>query len=139
MILKVQRLSQTAKLPTKAHETDAGWDLYADIDQPLFLTPNKIEIIDTGLSISVPVGYCGMIKDKSSYGANGDHVLAGVIDTVYTGPVKVVMYSPFGRRINPGDKFAQMLIVSVPEVEIEEVDDLNQTERGEGGFGSSGR
>jgi dUTP pyrophosphatase len=138
LIMNVKRLTPTAKLPTKAHETDAGWDLYADIDGPIFLTPSKIELISTGISVSIPKGYCGMIKDRSSYGMNGDHVLAGIIDSSYIGLVKVVMYSPFGRRINPGDKFAQMLIVPVQQIIIEEVEELDETARGTGGFGSTG-
>lgn len=138
LIMGVKKLRNTAKIPTKAHETDAGWDLYADIDEPLFLTPNKTELISTGIGFSIPKGYCGMIKDRSSYGMNGDHVLAGIIDSSYRGLVKVVMYSPFGRRINPGDKFAQMLILPVPQVTLVETEELDETTRGTGGFGSTG-
>ena len=139
MKLKVKRLSPTSKLPTKAHDTDAGWDLYADITHPVTIPTNGLATIDTGIAMAIPKGYCGQIWDRSSYGVNGTTKLAGVIDCSYRASVKVVLYSFRGKVINPGDKFAQILILPVPEVEIEEVENLDDTERGEGGFGSSGR
>lgn len=139
MKLQVKRLSPTAKLPTKAHSTDAGWDLYADISIPITIPINGIGVIDTGIAVAIPKGYCAIFKDRSSYGVTGNHILAGVIDSGYRSMLKVVVYSIRGKVINPGDKFAQMLIVPVPEVEIEEVNSLDDTERGEGGFGSSGQ
>ena len=138
MKLKVKRLSSTAKLPTKAHDTDAGWDLYADINTTVTIPIHGIGIIDTGIAVAIPKGYCAVFKDRSSYGVVGSHIFAGVIDETYRGMLKVIVYSIRGKVINPGEKFAQMLIVPVPEVEIEEVDNLDETERGEGGFGSTG-
>lgn len=137
-IMAVKKLTNTAKLPTKAHETDAGWDLYADIERPVIIPTNGLTTIDTGIAMAIPEGYCGQIWDRSSYGVNGTTKLAGVIDSSYRASVKVVLYSFRGRIINPGDKFAQMLIVPVPKIEIVEVEDLDETTRGEGGFGSSG-
>lgn len=136
--LKVKRLTDTAKLPTKAHDTDAGFDLYADISKEIQAPSDCMLRIPVGISISIPDGYCGLIKDRSSYGVKGDHIYAGVIDSSYRGGLVVVMHSTYGRKISPGDKIAQLLIVPVPKVEIVEVDELDDTERGSNGFGSTG-
>jgi dUTP pyrophosphatase len=138
MELKVKRLTDTAKLPTKAHDTDAGFDLYADIQTPITIPVNGLVTIETGIAVSLPEGHCGIIKDRSSYGVAGNHTLAGVIDESYNGPIKVILYSFRGKVINPGDKFAQMLVVPVPKVKVVEVTELEQTIRGDGGFGSTG-
>lgn len=137
--LKVKRLNPSARLPTKANDADAGWDLYADIDKPIIIPTNGLVTVPTGIACAIPKGFCGQLWDRSSYGVNGTTKLAGVIDATYRGEIKVVLYSFRGRIINPGDKFIQMLIVPVPEVEIEEVDNLDETERGTGGFGSTGK
>ena len=137
MQLKVKRLTSTAKLPTKAHNNDAGWDLYADIEKPVTIPTNGLQVIDTGIAVGIPDGYCGVIKDRSSFGVAGHHILGGIIDSQYRSSIKVIMYSFRGKVINTGDKFAQMLILPVPKLELVEVDSLDETERGEKGFGSS--
>lgn len=146
MRLKVKRLTETAKLPVKAHATDAGWDLFSDEDITIYVGQQAIsefisgpKLISTGLSMEIPDGYCGIIKDRSSMGKKGIFTLGGVIDGSYRGLIKIIMSSDHTVRIHKGDKIAQMLIVPVPECEVVEVDNLENTKRGEGGFGSTGK
>lgn len=136
MELKVKRLTETAKLPTKAHKTDAGFDLYAD--EEVYIEMGNVRLVSTGIAMKIPDGYCGIIKDRSSFGVKGHATLAGVIDSAYVGEIKVVIHSVHGITITKGMKFAQILIVPVPECEVVEVQDLDNTVRGCGGFGSTG-
>lgn len=145
MELKVKRLTPKAKLPTKAHNTDAGLDLYADLSvrhggvASTTIYPDIPQKIATGIAISIPDGYCGVIKDRSSMASRGITISGGVIDSSYRGEVMVLLTANPRTEIQHGDKIAQMLILPVPIVEIVEVDALNETTRGEGGFGSTGQ
>lgn len=137
-------LDENAKMPTKAHETDAGFDLYAPADFVVGPSVGKYTgtaIINTGVHMQIPEGYVGFLKSKS--GLNVKHGLTseGVIDSGYTGSivVKLYNYSVEEYRINAGDKISQIVILPIPDVELVEVDKLEETERGNGGFGSSGR
>ena len=147
-LLKIKRLTDTAVLPIKAHDSDAGIDIYADED--VVLKPNKTVLVSTGISMVIPEGYAGFIWDRSSMGVKGLHRFAGVIVSGYRGEVKVcicnVSYGlsewPFCQGkyfIRLGDKIAQIIIQEVPNFRIEEVEHLDNTDRGEGGFGSSGK
>ena len=143
MKLKVKKLVPEAVLPKKANESDAGYDLVAINDGTI--TGKYIEY-NIGLSIEVPEGYHTEIYPRSSV-SKYDLVLAnsiGVIDHGYRGPLicrfKIITKDNF---VNPtvykkGDKIAQLLVKKTEHFEIEEVQDLSETERGEGGFGSSG-
>ena len=140
MVLKVKRLRSSAKVPTKAHKTDAGFDLYAS--EYVDMEPSGITLVPTGIAVEIPEGYCGIIKDRSSMVTlYGHQVVAGVIDSHYRGEVKIALkvikeFPVFS--IEPGLKIAQLVIVPIPDLEIKEVDDLTDTDRGEKGFGSSG-
>jgi dUTP pyrophosphatase len=148
--LKVKRLTQTAKLPTKAFDYEAGWDFYADErvefepeyelrDDGVNLYP-QICKIKTGIAIELPREYCLVLKDRSSFGSKGFHILAGVIDSSYRGEILVCMAN-LGNNwkiIERGEKFAQGLLLPVPVFTLHEVDELSPSVRGELGFGSTG-
>ena len=149
--LYAQRVVDTATLPTRAHATDAGFDLYACIrkspDEPaeIVIEPGKWAKISAGVKIAVPPGYYGRIADRSGNAVKrGLHVLAGVIDRGYRGEVIVALINLSDEQqvIKHGDRHAQLLITKIYEGGVEEVDDidsLGDTERGAGGFGSTGQ
>lgn len=135
--LKVKKLSETAKLPTKAHPTDLGYDIYAD--ETVSLNPHFPTKIKTGIAVGFPEGWGGFIKDRSSMASKGFSVIGGVIDQAYIGELSVVMTHTNGNMfINKGDKIAQLVPIPLTNWPIFEVEDLGQTDRGEKGFGSSG-
>tara|TARA_Y100001936_G_scaffold20231_1_gene17281 strand:- start:20575 stop:20997 length:423 start_codon:yes stop_codon:yes gene_type:complete len=139
-MIKVKLLNESASVPTKAHSSDAGWDLYAShTSQPVY--PHKRRLISTDISIAIPDGYCGLIWPRSGLSVKkGIDVLAGVIDSGYRGEIKVCLLNTSDQivHVHPGDRIAQLIIQKVEDVEFLEVDDLDDTDRGEGGFGSSG-
>lgn len=137
--LKVERLSPLSKLPTRAHDTDAGLDLYASDTYNIF--PGERITVKNGIRIAIPEGHVGLIWDKSGLATKaGIHTIAGVIDSGYRGElaVNVINLSKEVYRIEPGQKIAQLLIqkISVPSIIEEKISDI--TERGVNGFGSSG-
>ena len=139
-MIKIKLLNDAAKIPTKAHKSDAGWDLYASCaSQPVY--PHKRRLVSTDISIAIPDGYCGLIWPRSGLSVKkGIDVLAGVIDSGYRGEIKVCLLNTSDQmvHIHPGDRIAQLIIQKVEDVEFLEVDNLDDTDRGEGGFGSSG-
>ncbi|MFW6131012.1 MAG: dUTP diphosphatase [Candidatus Aminicenantaceae bacterium] len=138
MKIKVERISKNAKLPFRHYKGDAGLDLYSSID--CVLKKGEVKAVQTGIKIAIPDGYVGLIWDKSGLSLNGVHRLAGVIDSGYRGEVKVVLANLGDQyfTVKSGMKIAQLLIQSVVEAEIEEIDKLNGTARGKNGFGSTG-
>jgi len=139
-MLPVKRLTETALLPTRAHPGDAGLDLYAD--EYAFVAYLDRALVSTGISVAIPHGYVGLIWPRSGLAAKyGISVDAGVIDAGYRGPIKVLITNASTVQhyeINRGDKIAQLLIQPVSLMEPVDVDELNETERNGGGFGSSG-
>ena len=132
-------LEPNAIMPTRAHSTDAGLDLYARDTQ---IVPAKESAkFDTGVHIELPVGTAGFLKSKS--GLNVKHGLTGegVIDVGYTGSIVVKLYnnSGFDYTVHAGDKISQLVILPILTPDLELVDELEATERGDKGFGSSGR
>ena len=125
----------------KAHPDDAGFDLFSASDD-FVLEAGKQDVVETGLHIAIPPGYVGIIKPRSGYSVKyGTDVIAGVVDAGYTGEVLVVLTALTTFTIKRKDKIAQMLIVKVPPMELEEVntlEELGDTERGANGFGSTG-
>ncbi|MDP1729540.1 MAG: dUTP diphosphatase [archaeon] len=140
--LRVKKLHKDAILPHYAHDGDAGMDLYAVED--VILWPNEPVAIRTGISIELPKGYVALIWDKSGLALKeGIKTMAGVCDANYRGEYKVVLLNTTNQYyyIDKGDKLAQMLIQSVMHAEIEEIqegENLSETSRGSGGFGSTG-
>jgi dUTP pyrophosphatase len=138
MELKIKRLNPEAKLPSYGHAGDAGLDLYSAVDH--VLAPASVFAVPTGIKMAIPRGYVGLVWDKSGISLKGVHRLAGVVDAGYRGEIQVVMVN-LGREpfeIKPGMKIAQMLIQPVVSVSVIETDELDDTSRGEGGFGSTG-
>ena len=138
MKLKIKRVHPEAKLPAYAHRGDAGFDLFACVDHDL--VPGEVKAISTGIQMAIPAGFVGLVWDKSGISLKGVHRLAGVVDAGYRGEVQVVLVNlsrePY--PVRKGMKIAQMLIQPVQTVEIEEAAELDDTTRGEGGFGSTG-
>ena len=139
--IEVQRLRQSAIIPTKANSTDAGFDLYVCTEKEIILNPKESKLIPTGIAMALPRNYAGLIWDRSSMGVKGIHRFAGVVDSGYRGEIKVCLYNSNDRpyTINSGDRIAQILIQKVDNFYLREVVDLNETDRGSGGFGSSGK
>ena len=139
MNLKIKKLNEDAKVPSFAHSFDAGMDLYSCED--IKINPNEAVKVKTGIAMEIPEGYVGLIWDKSSVGSKGIKTMGGVIDSHYRGEVMVLIknLSDMEYFFEKGDKVAQMLIQKVEHFEIEEVDELSSTVRGEGGFGSTGK
>ena len=133
------KLDKGAKLPTRAHATDAGLDLYAMEDQ--IISARESAEFDTGVHIELPAGTVGFLKSKS--GLNVKHGITGegVIDVGYTGSIRVKLYNHSGTdyRVKAGDKISQLVILPILAPSLELVEELGESERGENGFGSSGR
>jgi dUTP pyrophosphatase len=135
--LKVKKLTETAKLPTKAHPTDLGYDLYAD--ETVSIDGNSAIKIKTGIAVGFPESWGGFIKDRSSMASKGFAVIGGVIDQAYIGELSIVItYKRGVTTIQKGDKIAQLVPIPLTNWPIIEVDNLGPTDRGEKGFGSSG-
>lgn len=147
-------LDSEAFMPTKAHEDDAGFDLYTPTPfvvkgnhrsfmDHYFSSSDGLEsvTIDTGVHIAIPKGYVGMIKSKSGLNVKRGLIAEGVIDSGYTGSIVVKMYnlSQYETHFHRGDKIAQLVIMPISTEGLELVDKLDDTERGTGGFGSTGR
>lgn len=150
MKVKIKKLYTDAILPTKAHSTDAGWDLYAHSK-----TSDKLNVVyGTGLAFEIPQGYVGLLFPRSS-NAKTDLLLSnsvGVVDSGYRGEVLFkfkgslrchddFMVGEYGnpRTYEIGDRIGQMIIIPYPDVEFVEVDELSDSDRGTGGYGSSGK
>lgn len=120
---------------------DAGYDLFAIANYSV--EPGQRALVESGLHLEIPAGFVGLVKDRSSVASAGVHTLAGVIDSSYRGELKILLAnlgsSPY--RIRAGQKIAQLLVVPVYTAAIEYVgslEDLSASERGAGGFGSTG-
>lgn len=139
MFLKFKKLDEAAVIPSRAHESDAGLDLVAT---SLAKTDDYWEY-GTGLAMSIPSGMVGLLFPRSSI-SKTSHSLrnsVGVIDSGYRGEIKLRMSVPIpfsGKLYEVGDKIGQLIILEMPMLEIEEVDELEDSERNEGGFGSTG-
>jgi dUTP pyrophosphatase len=138
MELRVRRVHPEAKLPVYGHPGDAGLDLFSVIDRAL--APGEVFAVPTGIQVAIPTGFVGLIWDKSGLSLKRVHRLAGVVDAGYRGEVQVVMInlSPDPFAVRKGMKIAQMLIQPVAALRVVESDNLDDTSRGEGGFGSTG-
>ena len=142
LTIKVKRLTDTAKLPTYAHEGDACFDLYAD--SVTSSHGGTVFTCGTGLAVDIPQGYALMVYSRSGHGFKNNMRLAncvGVIDSGYRGELMVKLTCDRQIQYTPkqGDRVAQAMLIKVPSVHIEESFELSDSERGEGGFGSSGK
>lgn len=132
-------LDPWAILPTRAHQADAGLDLYSP--EEFILYNDDSYTIDTGVHVQIPEGYVGMVKSKSGLNVKYGIQSEGVIDSGYTGSICVKLYN-HGKcavRIEKGQKISQLVLLPIITPELEVVDSLEQTQRGTGGFGSTGK
>jgi len=130
---------EEAVVPTKAHEDDAGWDLYTP--EYVRLIPGESYLLGIGVCFEIPLGWFGKIEGRSSVAKKGGSTAGGVIDAGYRGEVSVLIYN-FGKNLlefNVGDRIAQLLILPVPQVKMVLNQSLSDTIRGAKGFGSSGK
>lgn len=139
MIVKIKKLHPDAVIPSYAHETDAGMDLTA-IGTTIH---GGTVVYNTGLSIEIPEGYVGLIFPRSSIRKYELRLTnsVGVIDSGFRGQIQVVFrtdHSSYPIKYNTGDRIAQLIIIPYPKIEFEEVQELEESTRGEKGFGSSG-
>jgi dUTP pyrophosphatase len=143
MSLRVRRLNPDAKLPTRAHDGDAGLDLYA-LDGAT-LGPGERISLGTGIAVEIPPGRAGLVLPRSGLAARHGIALVnapGLIDSGYRGEVRVLLLNTDREEpceIRPGDRIAQLVLVAVEALDLVVVDELELSERGAGGFGSSGR
>ena len=143
MKMQVKKLDPKAKMPTYGSTLAAGADLYVCLEEPVTIQPGKTALLPTGISIAVPAGYAGMVFARSGLASKQGLAPAnkvGVIDADYRGPVMVALHnhSQEPRTVNHGDRVAQLVIMPVLTPELEEVAELDETQRGAGGFGSTG-
>lgn len=133
------KLDFGAYMPVRAHGTDAGADLRSPVDA--LVPAGGSCVIDTGVHIQLPHGYVGMLKSKSGLNVLHGITSDGVIDEGYTGPIKVKLYnhSDDYHAIERGDKITQLVIIPCEYVGFELADDFDDSERGDGGFGSTGK
>ena len=138
MKLKIKKLRVDAILPTRAHHDDAGADLYSCGDWEI--APGTRVVIPTGVALQIEDGYVGLIWDKSGIGAKGLKSLGGVLDAGYRGEIFVTLHnlSDVPYLFSHGHKIAQLLIQKVEFPELEEVTELDNSKRGDKGFGSTG-
>lgn len=139
-ILKYKKLHEDAIAPTRSHEGDLGYDLYALEDATIGFRCSWR--IPTGIAFQFPDGWGGLLKDRSSMAAKGFSITGGVIDNGYTGEIIVVMSTTTDNNdyIKKGQKIAQMVLVPVANLQLQEVDELIAAdERGDRGFGSTGK
>jgi dUTP pyrophosphatase len=142
MNLRIARLDERARLPTRAHDGDAGLDLYAL--EPVVLAAGERASVPTGIAVEIPVGHAGLVLPRSGLAArHGISVVnaPGLIDSGYRGEVRVLLLNTDRARpfeLDGGDRIAQLVLVPVALPTPTEVDALSDSERGAGGFGSSG-
>lgn len=139
MKIQIQKISSEAKVPTYSHSGDAGMDVYSIED--IVLQPGQRHSVKTGVAVSLPDGYVALVWDKSGVSHKGGiKTLGGVIDAGYRGEwlIGLVNLGQEPYPIKKGQKIAQVLIQAVERPEIEEVEELDETSRGAGRFGSTG-
>ena len=142
--IKVKKLREGAHLPTYGTEFSAGADLYACLEEPVTIAPGETKKIPTGLSMEIPIGCAGLIYARSSLGTKQGLAPAnkvGVVDSDYRGEFMVFLHNHGSQTqtVSHGDRVAQLLVTPVFTPGFEEADELTDTVRGAGGFGSTGK
>ncbi len=143
MNIKVKKLNPAATLPTYGSEYAAGADLYACIDTPVTINPHETQMIKTGLAMEIPAGYAGLIYPRSGMASKRGLAPAnkvGVVDPDYRGEFMVALHnhSESPQTVEPNERIAQLVITPFLTATFEECEELSETVRGEGGFGSTG-
>jgi dUTP pyrophosphatase len=138
-ILPMRRLDPSTTLPTRAHADDAGLDLYALEDAEL--GPGEGRLVHTGVAVAVPAAHVGLVCDRSSMAKRGLKTAGGVIDAGYRGEIGVMLWniSRCAQAVKKGERIAQLLVIPIATPAPVESEDLGETARGAGGFGSTGK
>lgn len=144
MKIEIKKLNENAVIPTRGSQQAAGYDLYAATTEPITIQPHETVKVGTGLAIAVPDGYFGAIFARSGLAAKQGLRPAncvGVADSDYRGEYIVALHNDTDveRTIEPKERIAQLVVMPYLAVEFEEKDELSETARGEGGFGSTGK
>lgn len=144
MKVAVKRLDERAVLPKYGSEFSAGADLYAVLDESVTIAPNETKLIKTGFALEIPEGYAGLIYARSGLATKRGLAPAnkvGVVDADYRGEVMVALYNHSGvaQKVAPLERIAQLVIAPFLKVDYQVVDELSDTVRGAGGFGSTGK
>ena len=131
-------LDEGSTMPTRAHEHDAGLDLYAN--ETAYIAPHTWVAVSTGTHAAIPRGFVGLLTSKSGLMAKHGITCRGTIDADFTGSIKAVLFNHSDEvfKVEKGQKVTQMVLVPIITPELELVDKLEETERGDNGFGSSG-
>ena len=143
MDLRFQRLREEATIPSRAHEGDAGLDLYAA--EPAHIGPGERWSVGTGVAVEIPDGHAGLVLPRSGLARKHGIALVnspGLIDSGYRGEIRVLLLNTDPAeifRLSPGDRIAQLLITPIATTDPVEAEALAESSRGDGGFGSSGR
>lgn len=143
MKLNYKKLDSRASVPTYGSRFSAGADLRAILDSPVIIKPNETAFLRTGLAVAIPTGYVGLIYARSGIACKRGLAPAnktGVVDSDFRGEIMVALHNhgSIEQTVEPNERIAQMVITPFIQCEYEEVDDLDDTERGAGGFGSTG-
>lgn len=142
--IKIKKLYDVAKIPERGSKSAAGYDLYALTNDPLVIEPHTTVRVHTGIAMEIPEGYFGGIFARSGLATKENlrpSNCVGCIDSDYRGEIIVALHndSDATRFVNPGQKIAQLVVIPYLEINFVEVDELDTTERGSGGFGSTGK
>ncbi len=142
--IAVKKLDERAVLPKYGSEFAAGADLYAVTDEEMEFQPGETRIVHTGLAMEIPEGYAGLVYARSGLASKRGLAPAnkvGVIDADYRGEILVALHnhSAAVQKIGPGERIAQLVVAPFLKAEFEETEDLSDTVRGAGGFGSTGK
>ena len=143
MDIQVKRLTDSARLPERGSDEAAGYDLFADLDGEVTIAPHETFMVHTGIAVAIPSGYFGGVYARSGLSAREGLRPAnctGVIDADYRGEIMVALHNDSAEKkvITPGQKVAQLIIQKFEAVSFLECDELSDTARGAGGFGSTG-
>ena len=142
--VNIKKLNEKATIPTYGSEFSAGADLYALADEAITIEAGKTVLVHTGVAMEIPTGYVGLIFARSGLATKRDLAPAnkvGVVDSDYRGEIMVALHNHGSepKTIENGERIAQIVLVPYLTAEFDEVDELSDTVRGEGGFGSTGR
>ena len=142
--VNIKKLNEKATIPTYGSEFSAGADLYALADEAITIEAGKTVLVHTGVAMEIPTGYVGLIFARSGLATKRDLAPAnkvGVVDSDYRGEIMVALHNHGSepKTIENGERIAQIVLVPYLAAEFDEVDELSDTVRGEGGFGSTGR
>lgn len=142
-IVKLKKLTPNAIIPTYGTAQSAGADLYSGMEQPVTIEPGKTEFIHTGIAIAIPEGLVGLVYARSGMACKKGIAPAnkvGVIDADYRGEIMVALYNHGNEAVTvePGDRIAQLVLTPFITAAFDEADALDETDRGNGGFGSTG-